>query len=92
MNAATLSLRVDAIEAGRQRTRRLRFLVYAVILIAVAWSIQVIVVRDTDWSRISAASLPPARNIPSSSLRGRTPACAVYGASAKTSSLSASSK
>ena len=57
MNAATLALRVDGIEAGRQRTRRLRFLTYAVILIAVAWSIEVIVVRDTDWSRISFASL-----------------------------------
>ena len=57
MNAATFALRVDSIEAGRQRTRRLRFLTYAVILIAVAWSIEVIVVRDTDWSRISFASL-----------------------------------
>jgi phosphonate transport system permease protein len=57
VNAATLALRVDAIEAGRQRTRRLRFLTYAVILIAVVWSIEVIVVRDTDWSRITLASL-----------------------------------
>ena len=57
MNAATLALRVESIEAGRQRTRRLRFLAYAALLIAVAWSIQVIVVRDTDWSRISLASL-----------------------------------
>jgi phosphonate transport system permease protein len=57
VNAGALALRVDLIEAGRQRTRRLRFLTYAAILIAVAWSIQVIVVRDTDWSRISLASL-----------------------------------
>jgi phosphonate transport system permease protein len=57
MNAATLALRVENIEAGRQRTRRIRYLSYAVILIAVAWSIQVIVVKDTDWSRISLASL-----------------------------------
>lgn len=57
MNAATLALRVEDIEAGRKRTRRLRFLAYAVILIAVAWSIEVIVVRDTDWSRITLASL-----------------------------------
>ena len=57
MNAAALALRVDRIEASRQRTRRLRFLTYAVILIAVVWSIEVIVVRDTDWSRISLASL-----------------------------------
>lgn len=57
MNAATLALRVESISAARQRTRRLRYLAYAVILLAVAWSIQVIVVRDTDWSRISLSSL-----------------------------------
>ena len=57
MNAGILALRVDGIEAGRQRTRRLRFLTYAVILIAVAWSIEVIVVRDTDWTRITLKSL-----------------------------------
>jgi len=57
VNAGILALRVDGIEAGRQRTRRLRFLTYAVILIAVAWSIEVIVVRDTDWSRITLRSL-----------------------------------
>ena len=57
MNAATLALRIEGIEAGRQRTRRLRFLTYAVVLIAVAWSIEVIVVRDTDWSRITLRSL-----------------------------------
>ena len=57
MNAATLALRVEGISASRQRTRRTRYLAYAVILIAVAWSIQVIVVKDTDWSRISLSSL-----------------------------------
>ena len=57
MNAATLALRVESVQASRQKTRRLKFLTYAVILIAVAWSIEVIVVRDTDWSRISLSSL-----------------------------------
>lgn len=57
MNAATLELRVEAISASRQRTRRIRYLTYAVILLAVAWSIEVIVVKDTDWSRISLSSL-----------------------------------
>ena len=57
MNAATLALRVESISASRQRTRRIRYLSYAVILIAVAWSIEVIVVKDTDWSRISLSSL-----------------------------------
>ena len=57
MNAAALALRVDHIEATRQRSRRLKLLVYAAILLVVAWSIEVIVVRDTDWSRISLSSL-----------------------------------
>jgi phosphonate transport system permease protein len=57
VNAATLALRVDGIEASRQKSRRLKFLTSAVILIAVVWSIEVIVVRDTDWSRISLSSL-----------------------------------
>jgi phosphonate transport system permease protein len=57
VNASTLALRVESISAGRRRTRRIRYLSYAVILIAVAWSIEVIVVKDTDWSRISLSSL-----------------------------------
>ena len=52
-----MDMRVAGIAAGRQRTRRLRYLSYAVILIAVAWSIEVIVVQDTDWSRIRLSSL-----------------------------------
>ena len=57
MNAATLELRVAGIAAERERTRRWRYLIYSVILLAVVWSIHVIVVKDTDWSRISAAAL-----------------------------------
>lgn len=57
MNAATLDLRVADIAACRQRTRRRRYVSYAVVLFAVAWSIEVIVVRDTDWSRIQLSSL-----------------------------------
>ena len=52
-----MDMRVAGIAAGRQRTRRLRYLSYAVILIAVAWSIEVIVVQDTDWNRIRLSSL-----------------------------------
>jgi phosphonate transport system permease protein len=57
VNAATLDLRVADIAAGRQRRRRRRYVSYAVVLLAVAWSIEVIVVRDTDWSRIQMSSL-----------------------------------
>lgn len=57
MNAAVLALRVDAIAADRQRTRRIRFAIYAAILVTVAWSIEAILVKDTDWSRITLVSL-----------------------------------
>ena len=57
MNAATLDLRVAGIAASRQRTRRMRYASYAVVLVLVAWSIQAIVVKDTDWSRIQLSSL-----------------------------------
>ena len=52
-----MDLRVAGIAADRQRTRRLRYLSYAVVLVAVVWSIEAIVVKDTDWSRIQASSL-----------------------------------
>ena len=39
------------------RSRNTRFATYLVILAIVAWSIDVIVVKDTDWSRIVGASL-----------------------------------
>jgi phosphonate transport system permease protein len=57
VNAVTLETRVAHITATRQRTRQIRYLSYAALLVAVAWSIQAIVVKDTDWSRIHAGSL-----------------------------------
>lgn len=57
MNAATLEMRVASIAVARQRSRRTRYLAYAVIIAVVAWSIEAIVVKDTDWSRITLASL-----------------------------------
>ena len=57
MNAAAMDLRVAEIDAGRRRTRRIRYASTAVIMIAVAWSIEAIVVKDTDWSRIQLSSL-----------------------------------
>jgi phosphonate transport system permease protein len=57
MSTVTLDMRVAAITATRQRTRQIRYFSYAVILVAVAWSIQAIVVKDTDWARIHLSSL-----------------------------------
>ena len=57
MNAATLDLRVAEIAAGRRRTRVARYSAYLVILALVLWSVEAIVIADTDWSRILTGSL-----------------------------------
>jgi phosphonate transport system permease protein len=57
VNAATLDLRVAEIAAGRRRTRLTRYSGYIVILALVLWSIEAIVIGDTDWSRILTGSL-----------------------------------
>ena len=49
-------MRAAAIAAARRRGRTLRSLTYLAILGAVAWSIQVIVIADTDWARLAAGS------------------------------------
>ena len=46
--------RVLALAATRRRTRTLRYAFYLVVAALVAWSVEAIVVGDTDWSRISA--------------------------------------
>jgi len=57
VNAATLDLRVAEIAAGRRRTRTARYTAYAAILVLVLWSVEAIVIGDTDWSRILTGSL-----------------------------------
>ena len=57
MNALALEARVADIALNRQRNRRLRYAAYAVVATAVAWSIEGIVVKDTDWSRIHLSAL-----------------------------------
>ena len=62
MNASTLDTRlldtrIDAIAQMRWRTWRRRAAVYGLLGLAVAWSVYVIVVADTDWSRLAASSL-----------------------------------
>jgi len=54
---ASITARADAIAAGRSRTRTRRFLTYFAIFALVAWTIEVIVISDTDWSRILTGSL-----------------------------------
>ena len=57
MNAATLELRVAEIAAGRRRTRAVRYSGYLLIAALVLWSVEAIVIADTDWSRILTGSL-----------------------------------
>lgn len=57
MNAAALERQVAGIAAGRRRTRLTRYTAYLVVLVLVLWSVEAIVVRDTDWSRIAGGAL-----------------------------------
>ena len=62
MNASTLDTRlldtrIDAIARMRWRTWRRRAAAYALLGAAVAWSVYVIVVADTDWARLAGSSL-----------------------------------
>lgn len=60
MNAATLEaldLRVEALESRRRSGQRRRYATYFVIVALVAWSIEAIVVSDTDWKRIASGSV-----------------------------------
>jgi phosphonate transport system permease protein len=57
MNAMTEPYRyethVEHLALVRRRTRRTRYAAYFLIAVVVAWSIEAIVIGDTDWSRIS---------------------------------------
>jgi len=48
---------VERIAVWRNRSRRIRYATYFIITVLIAWSIEAIVVGDTDWSRISWASM-----------------------------------
>ena len=52
--------RIEALAAARRRTRTLRYAVYLVVAAVVAWSVEAIVVGDTDWSRITLAGVAKA--------------------------------
>jgi phosphonate transport system permease protein len=57
VNDLSLDVRVAHIAAGRRRTRAVRYSTYFAILVAVIWSIDAIVIADTDWDRILNGTL-----------------------------------
>jgi phosphonate transport system permease protein len=52
--------RIAQLDAMRRRARGWRYLRYALIALLVGWSVEAIVVGDTDWSRISVAGVASA--------------------------------
>lgn len=48
---------VEKLAAWRSRSRRVRYTIYFLIAVLIAWSVEAIVVGDTDWSRITWASM-----------------------------------
>ncbi|MBM3342107.1 MAG: phosphonate ABC transporter, permease protein PhnE [Betaproteobacteria bacterium] len=48
---------VEKLAAWRARSRRVRYTIYFLIAALIAWSVEAIVVGDTDWSRITWASM-----------------------------------
>jgi phosphonate transport system permease protein len=60
VNAATLEaldVRVEALEGRRRSGQRRRYAAYFVIVALVLWSVEAIVVSDTDWKRILSGSV-----------------------------------
>ncbi len=58
--AARHAQRIEALATARRQQRLWRYGRYALIALLVAWSVEAIVVGDTDWSRISAAGVAQA--------------------------------
>ncbi len=52
--------RIAQLDASRRRARAWRYLRYALIALLVGWSVEAIVVGDTDWTRITAAGVASA--------------------------------
>jgi phosphonate transport system permease protein len=57
VSAAALDARVEAIAGGATRARLLRLAAGVAVLLLVGWSVDAIVIQDTDWSRITGNSL-----------------------------------
>ena len=60
LGAASHSQRIEALAQARSRQRVQRYSIYLVVAALVAWSVEAIVVGDTDWSRITAAGVAKA--------------------------------
>ena len=52
--------RIAQLDVTRRRARTWRYLRYALIAVVVAWSVEAIVIGDTDWSRITLAGVASA--------------------------------
>ena len=53
LGAPSHDQRIEALAQGRRRHRLQRYSIYFVVAALVAWSVEAIVVGDTDWSRIT---------------------------------------
>lgn len=51
------ALRIAQLAASRRRTRQRRYIGYTVVALLIIWSVEAIVVGDTDWTRISWAGV-----------------------------------
>jgi phosphonate transport system permease protein len=54
---AAFDARIDAVAQMRRRAWAMRASIYAVLALAVLWSMYAIVVADTDWARLAQSSL-----------------------------------
>ena len=57
LDTARHAARIEQLNATMRRARTWRYLRYALIALVVGWSVEAIVVGDTDWSRITAEGL-----------------------------------
>lgn len=57
IDAARYDAEVERIARWRARSRRTRYTLYFVVAALIAWSVEAIVVGDTDWDRISWTSM-----------------------------------
>ena len=60
LGAANHEQRIEALAQARQRQRIQRYSIYFGVAALVAWSVEAIVVGDTDWSRITLAGVAKA--------------------------------